>query len=94
MINPADLVDRPKLNKFTGSFYTGEECNELLSVAQGTYFELPVIFAGFYGIRRSEALGLRWSAFDFEHDTFTINHTRIECIIGGNNYPPAYWVRA
>lgn len=29
----------------------------------------------FYGFRRGEVIGLKWSAIDFEKDTITINHT-------------------
>ena len=29
---------------------------------------------GFYGLRRSEVLGIRWSAIDFENKTITIRH--------------------
>ena len=29
----------------------------------------------FYGFRRSEVIGLKWSAVDFENDTITIDHT-------------------
>ena len=32
---------------------------------------------GFYGLRRSECVGLRWNAFDFENNLFYINHTVI-----------------
>ena len=37
--------------------------------------ELPVIFGGFYGLRRSEIVGLRWSAIDFDNNVFYVNHT-------------------
>ncbi len=33
---------------------------------QGVPIELAVILAAFYGLRRSEALGLKWDAIDFE----------------------------
>lgn len=36
---------------------------------------LPVIFGGFYGLRRSEIVGLRWSAIDFDNNVFYVNHT-------------------
>ena len=36
---------------------------------------MPVIFGGFYGLRRSEIVGLRWSAVDFDNDVFYVNHT-------------------
>ena len=29
-----------------------------------------------YGLRRSEVLGLKWNAFDFCNNTFTIQHVR------------------
>ncbi|MBR3743405.1 MAG: site-specific integrase [Clostridia bacterium] len=31
--------------------------------------------AAFYGLRRSECIGLRWSAIDFDENTLTVNHT-------------------
>lgn len=36
--------------------------------------ELIVYLTAFYGLRRSEVLGIRWSAIDFENKTITINH--------------------
>lgn len=42
----------------------------------------PIIFVTlYYGLRRSEALGLRWQAVDFEANTLVINHT----VIGGGS---------
>ena len=74
-VNPADKVDRPKKNAFTPSFYDSEEINKLFDLVEGTELELPVKLAAFYGLRRSECIGLRWSAIDFESNTLTINHT-------------------
>lgn len=37
--------------------------------------ELPIAFAVLYGLRRSEILGLRWGAVNFEQRCFTISHT-------------------
>ena len=31
--------------------------------------------ASYYGLRRSEVLGLKWDAFDFDNKTITIKHT-------------------
>lgn len=33
---------------------------------------MPIFLASFYGLRRSELLGLRWSAIDFEQGTISI----------------------
>ena len=65
---------RPKTEKFVGSFYTPEEAMECMRLAEGTRLELAVYFGLFYGLRRGEVLGLRWDAVDFEAGTLTIRH--------------------
>ena len=47
----------------------------LLNEVIGTKLEIPVMINCFYGFRRSEVIGLKWSAVDFENDTITIDHT-------------------
>ena len=37
-----------------------------------------IYLASFYGLRRSEVLGLKWDAFDFENKTITIKHKAIQ----------------
>lgn len=73
--NPIEEVDKPVKNQFVGSFYTSTELNQLIELTRDTNLEFPVIFGGFYGLRRSEIVGLRWSAFDFENNVFYVNHT-------------------
>ena len=74
-VNPADKVDRPKKNSFQPSFCDKDEINHLLECVRGTPIETPVILAAFYGLRRSEAVGLKWNAIDFDQNTITIRHT-------------------
>ncbi|MBQ8404995.1 MAG: tyrosine-type recombinase/integrase family protein [Clostridia bacterium] len=64
--NPVDKVDRPKKNSFQGSFYTEDDIQDLFEAAKGTKLELPIVLAAFYGLRRSEVLGLKWDAIDFQ----------------------------
>ncbi|WP_342415504.1 tyrosine-type recombinase/integrase [Paenibacillus sp. FSL R10-2782] len=73
--NPADLVERPKKNNYVASFYNAHELNQLLAVIQGEKIELAIILASFYGLRRSEVVGLKWSAIDLTNRTITIKHT-------------------
>jgi integrase len=73
--NPADKVDLPKIEEYSPKFYTSEEVKTLLNEVIGTKLEIPVMIDCFYGFRRSEVIGLKWSAIDFEKDTITINHT-------------------
>lgn len=42
---------------------------------KGTKLELAVMFGLFYGLRRSEIVGLKWQNFDLHNATFTIAHT-------------------
>ena len=58
-VNPADKVERPKKDRYVGSFYDADEVNALFETAKGSKLELPILFGAFYGLRRSEAIGLK-----------------------------------
>lgn len=83
--NPADRIERPKKDRFVGSFYDSKEVQELFEAAKGTKLEIPIFLGAFYGLRRSEALGLKWSAIDFDNDTITIQHTVTMCNLDGKH---------
>lgn len=82
-VNPADKVERPKKDRYVGSFYDADEVNALFAAAKGTKLELPILFGAFYGLRRSEAIGLKWDAIDFDQNTITIRHTVTSCDLDG-----------
>lgn len=67
------------------SFYDAEEINRLFEVSKETKLEIPILFGAFYGLRRSEAIGLKWDAIDFEHDAITIRHTVTSVNIDGKS---------
>ena len=79
--NPADKIERPKKNQFIGAHYTLEELQILFEKSKNDPLELVILIASFYGLRRSEVLGLKWSAFDFTNNTITIKHKAIEAIV-------------
>ena len=81
--NPADRIERPRKEKFVGSIYNAEELGQLFEAVKGDPVELGVILAAFYGLRRSEVVGLRWDAIDFQKKTFTINHTVAQIRVDG-----------
>lgn len=72
--NPAIKVGRPPQEQFIADYYNQEELNNLLKIVKDTPLELIVYLTAFYGLRRSEVLGIRWSAIDFENKTITISH--------------------
>ena len=76
--NPCDrarIPRRKRQERFKGQAYTAEQANKLLEVIHGEVLE-PVIMLGLlFGMRRSEALGLRWGDIDLEKQTIVISFT-------------------
>lgn len=72
--NPFDFIESMKREKAQISFYDKNEMKKLFEVMRGHKLEIPFMLAAYYGFRRSEVLGLRWSAIDFEHKLISINH--------------------
>lgn len=85
--NPVDKVQRPKKNIFRGNFYSEGEMMTLFDALSGDPLELCVKIAAYYGLRRSEVLGLRWDAIDLERKTISINHKVIEAEVDGKFVP-------
>ena len=83
--NPADKVERPKRDKFIGSFYDSEEMNALFKACEGQKIELAVLLGAFYGLRRSEIVGLKWDAIDFKKKSITIRFTVTDATIDGKS---------
>ena len=87
--NPADDAERPHPQKFEAGFYTSAEISKLFQLVKGTKLEIPVLLAAFYGLRRSEVVGLKWSAVNFTQNTISIKHTITTCYINGERVTTA-----
>lgn len=85
--NPADRIDKPKKNQYQAAHYTEEEMLELFEVISGDPLELAVKIAAYYGLRRSEVLGLKWEAINFKDKLVSINHKIIEVEVNGKFVP-------
>lgn len=85
--NAADRVKLPKMEKYHASFYTANQLKILLKVAQDTNSETSIMLAVFYGLRRSEICGLKWSAIDFQNKIIEIKSTvvRVTSVIREDN---------
>ncbi len=81
--NAADKVDRPKKGKYLAAFYSKEELAALFEAAKDDSMSVVIQLAAYYGLRRSEVLGIRWSAVDFERGTISINHKVTEGKVDG-----------
>lgn len=84
-MNPADRVKLPKGDTFVGDYYNKDEFVKLLEMVKGTKLEFPVFIAVYYGLRRSEIAGLKWSSIDFTYKTLSIVHTVIYCNVDGKS---------
>lgn len=76
--NVADKVRKPKKKQFVSQVYNQHEILKLLDILSEEKLYLVVLLTAFYGLRRSEVLGLKWSAIDFFNKKIVINHVIIE----------------
>ncbi len=78
MANPCDQADRPKSTQYIGTYYNTEELRKLIDCLDGDPMRIVVILAAYYGLRRSEVLGIKWDAVDFVENKLYIRHKIIE----------------
>ena len=81
--NPADRVEKPRKTKYEATIYNQAELDTLFKAVKGDPLELAVILGAFYGLRRSEVVGLKWDAIDFERKTISIRHTVVQFTMDG-----------
>ena len=82
-INPANNIKLEKSEQYIASYYNKDELDKLFKVAKGSIIELHILLASYYGLRREEVCGLKWSAIDFVNHTITIEHTVTQCGVDG-----------
>ena len=75
---PCDDVLLPKIQKYKASFYNVDELKHLLSFCDDDAPIKPIILiTAYYGLRRSEVVGLKWKAIDFTNNTLRIEHVAV-----------------
>lgn len=82
-INPADNIKLEKSEQYIANHYNKDELDKLFQVAKGSVIELHILLASYYGLRREEVCGLKWSAIDFINHTISISHTVTHCLVDG-----------
>ena len=74
--NVAHFAEKPRHVRYHGAEpYTIQEIAALLQATADEPIAVPIFLASFYGLRRSEVLGLRWSSIDFQNGVFSISTT-------------------
>jgi integrase len=76
-------VQRPADGMFRGKFLKPSEAVKLCDAVKDDKLELGVILGTYYGLRRSEVVGLRWESINFETGYITIEHTVIRARVDG-----------
>ena len=66
------------IQKYQASFYNKQELKELFDCIKDDPLELIIHITAYYGLRRSEVLGLKWSAIDFNNKIIKINHKVVD----------------
>lgn len=74
-VNPNSAITLHKIEKYNAATLNAEQMQYYLEFIVGDIIEIPILLGGFYGMRRSECLGVRESQFDFKHKFFRANHT-------------------
>ena len=72
--NPFEFLPKIKRDKRSIEFYNKNELEKLFQYTDNTDIGLIVRIAAYYGFRRSEALGLKWKAIDFDAKTIKVEH--------------------
>jgi len=83
--NLMDRVERPEPKRFVGKFYSEAEVRALLAAAKDDILYIPIVLAAYYGVRRSEALGVSWSNIDFENKLIYIRQKVMTVRRGNQN---------
>ena len=73
--NPATAVKLPKVRKYVHHVINTDIIKQILEDQRDTPMELPIFMAAIYGLRRSEIIGMKWTAFDFKNKVFTMQNT-------------------
>lgn len=80
--NPMNDVERPKKGKSKSKkfkTYSSSQLDALQKASIGEDIAPAVLIAANTGLRRSEVLGLKWDAVDFDNQVMTIRHTIVNC---------------
>lgn len=76
--NPCDNVELPRIQQYQAKFYNVDEVKHLLDCCpENQPITAIVLLTAYYGLRRSEVMGLRWKAIDFDNEALRIEHVAV-----------------
>ncbi len=81
--NPCDSVKQLKINDEKTKFFAREQCDLLLANIKDAWFRRIVLFAIVTGLRRGEIPNLKWTDYDQEKQTISIQSSSEYRVKGG-----------
>lgn len=72
--NPSNDCELAEVKKYIPNVYTKNQLKVFSQKAKSSTFEVPMLITAFLGVRRSEALGIKWNRINFDDGTITIAH--------------------
>lgn len=76
--NPCQFVELPKVQRYDYKFYNLDEINALFDAIKDERLYSLYLITSMYGLRKSEALGIKWDSIDLEAKRLTIKHTVVK----------------
>ncbi len=83
--NPADRIDRPKSPKHIAQYYNREQLDTLFDCLEGDDYAYIYKMTAYYGLRRSEMMGIKWSNIDLKKDRIILRHTVVQTRLNGKS---------
>ncbi len=77
-VNPAAKVEKPKSPKYEAKYYDLKQLKVLFEELKGDKYELMYKMTAFYGLRRSELCGMKWSSIDFDNNKLMLNSSIVQ----------------
>ncbi len=77
-VNPAAKVEKPKSPKYEAKYYDLKQLKVLFEKLKGDKYELMYKMTAFYGLRRSELCGMKWSSIDFDNNKLMLNSSIVQ----------------
>ncbi len=83
--NPADRIDRPRSPKHIAKYYNKEQLDKLFACLEGDEYAYIYKMTAYYGLRRSEMLGIKWSNIDFKNNMIILRHAVVQTRLNGKS---------
>ena len=88
--NPYNAFSLPRKEENEMCYYSEKQLIQLMRVAYGTQIESFIYLAVWFGLRKSEVLGLRWDNVDFDNKCLYVCETRTRI----KDYASGHWVES